>query len=353
MERPGDSGIEEEAAEIRRAWAAREPVLVATSGTTGERRIVEHGPESVEASCRAVSRALAVDPGADRWLACIPLRFVAGRAIVLRGEITGTPVILHDGFDVDAVGRAAGECTLVSLVAAQLVRLLDARAPVDRFRAVLLGGGPVPVGLAERAAAAGVVVHTTYGLTETFGGCVHDGRPLDGVHLRLDPASAEVLVQGPVLMRGYVDDDVATRAAFTADGWLRTGDVGRFSADGRLEIVDRLKDLVITGGVNVSPTAVERVLITHPAIADVCVVGRPDPEWGERVVAYAVVDDGCTVPPLEELREFARDRSERSRAAEGAAGSRRDPAHPERQADPTRAALTTDHFGGRVRATRP
>ena len=308
MERPGDSGVADEAAEIRRAWAAREPVRVATSGTTGERRLVEHGPASVEASCRAVSRALAVDPATDRWLACVPLRFVAGRAIVLRGEITGTPVTIHDGFDVDAVSRAAGGCTLVSLVATQLVRLLDGHAPVDRFRAVLLGGGPVPPGLVERAATAGVVVHTTYGLTETFGGCVHDGHPLDGVSLRIDPASGEVLVRGPVLMRGYVDDAAATRAAFTADGWLRTGDVGRFAADGRLEIVDRLKDLVITGGVNVSPTAVERVLRTHPALADVCVVGVPDPEWGERVVAYAVVDDVGVAPSVDDLRAFARDR---------------------------------------------
>jgi acyl-CoA synthetase (AMP-forming)/AMP-acid ligase II len=108
-------------------------------------------------------------------------------------------------------------------------------------------------------------------------------------------------------MRGYVDDSDATRAAFTADGWLRTGDVGRFAEDGRLEIVDRLKDLVISGGVNVSPTAVEHVLRLHPALADVCVVGTTDPEWGERVVAYAVVDEGCTAPSLDELRSFARE----------------------------------------------
>ncbi|MGZ8763424.1 MAG: class I adenylate-forming enzyme family protein, partial [Acidimicrobiia bacterium] len=142
----------------------------------------------------------------------------------------------------------------------------------------------------------------------TFGGCVHDGHPLDGVSLRLAPGSSEVLVHGPVLMRGYRDDPEATRAAFTADGWLCTGDVGRFAAGGRLEIVDRLKDLVITGGVNVSPTAVERVLQTHPALADVCVVGVADPEWGERVVCCAVLAETCTAPSLDELRAFARER---------------------------------------------
>ena len=316
MERPGDSSftgaiggsVAADADEIRRSWYAGESVVVATSGTTGERRLVEHGRASVEASCRAVSRALGVDPDRDRWLACVPVRFVAGRAIVLRGLVTATPVTVHEGFDVDAVGAAAGDCTLVSLVPTQLLRLLDARAPLDRFRAVLLGGGPVPTGLVDRAGDAGVAVHTTYGLTETFGGCVHDGRPLDGVSIRIEPESGEVLVQGPVLMRGYVDDPDATRAAFTSDGWLRTGDVGRYAADGRIEIVDRLKDLVITGGVNVSPTAVERVLQTYPALADVCVVGVPDSEWGERVVACLVLRDGLQVPTVEDLRTFARGR---------------------------------------------
>jgi O-succinylbenzoic acid--CoA ligase len=312
MDRPGDSGvtggIAAQLTAIRQAWAARAPVVVETSGTTGRPRLVEHGPPSVEASCRAVSRALAVDPDRDRWLACIPLRFVAGRAVVLRGEVTGTPVTVHDGFAVDRVGDEAGTCTLVSLVATQLVRLLDARAPIHRFRAVLLGGGPVPAGLLARAGEAGVVVHTTYGLTETFGGCVHDGHPLDGVSIRLAPDTDEVQVRGSVLMRGYVDDPEATRAAFTDDGWFRTGDVGRLAADGRLEIVDRLKDLVITGAVNVSPTAVERVVSTHPAFADVCVIGVPDAEWGERVVCCAVLAPGATPPSLDALRDFARER---------------------------------------------
>ena len=319
MDRPGDSGatgatgaidggITAQVSAIRRAWAVGEPVVVETSGTTGRPRRVEHAPASVEASSRAVSRALAVDPDRDHWLACIPLRYVAGRAVVLRGEVTSTPVTVHDGFAIDRVGDAAGTCTLVSLVATQLVRLLDAGAPIHRFRVVLLGGGPVPTGLVARAAAAGVAVHTTYGLTETFGGCVHDGHPLDGVSIRLAPDSGEVLVRGPVLMRGYVDDPDATHAAFTDDGWFRTGDVGRFAADGRLEIVDRLKDLVITGAVNVSPTAVERVVSTHPAFADVCVIGVPDPEWGERVVCCAVLAPGAAAPSIDALRDFARDR---------------------------------------------
>ncbi|HZJ26485.1 MAG TPA: AMP-binding protein [Acidimicrobiia bacterium] len=294
--------------QIRSAWEAGRPVFVPTSGTMGDPRLIEHAPASVEASCRAVSAALAVDPDRDRWLACLPLRHVAGRAILLRGAISETPVVVHERFDVAAVAAAAGTCTLVSLVATQLGRLLDAHAPLERFRAVLLGGGPVPPDLLVRARNAGVVVHTTYGLTETFGGCVHDGVGLPGVEIRLDDVSHEILVRGPVLMRRYVDDAPATRAAFTDDGWLRTGDVGSLDNAGRVRVVDRIKDLVITGGVNVSPVAVERVLAEHPGVADVCVVGASDPEWGERVVAWVVPAPPKAAPTLAELRAFGRDR---------------------------------------------
>ena len=227
---------------IRRDWDAGRPVLVPTSGTTGTPRVVEHSAAAVEASARAVSHALAVDPDRDRWLACVPLRRVAGRAIVLRALITETPVVVHEHFDVDAVSEAAGECTLVSLVATQLRRLLDARAPLERFRSVLVGGGAVPAELIDRALDAGVAVHTTYGLTETFGGCVHDGAPLAGVEIDLDPYTDEIRVGGPVLMSRYVDDPLATRAAFTDDGRLRTGDIGVIDESGRLRVVDRIKD---------------------------------------------------------------------------------------------------------------
>ncbi len=281
-------------------------VLVATSGTTGEARLVVHGRPAVERACRAVDEALAVDPARDRWLACVPLHAVAGLAIVLRGVVSGTPVVVHDRFDVDAVGAAAGDCTLVSLVATQLTRLLDAGAPLARFRAVLLGGGPVPPDLWARAEAAGVAVHATYGLTETFGGCVHDGHPLAGVEITIDaPTGAgEILVRGPVML-GYQGDADATAAAFTDDGRLRTGDVGAIGPDGRLTVVDRRKDLIISGGVNVSPTAVERLLAADPEVADVAVVGAPDPEWGERVVACVVPADPSRPPSLADLRRRA------------------------------------------------
>jgi O-succinylbenzoic acid--CoA ligase len=282
-------------------------LVVASSGTTGPPRLVVHGRGPVEAAARAVSGALAVDPDRDRWLACVPLHFVAGLAIVVRAAVSGVPVTVHDGFDVDAVAAAAGPCTLVSLVATQLVRLLDAGAPLHRFRAVLLGGGPAPAGLVDRARAAGVAVHLTYGLTETFGGCVHDGHALPGVRLAIAPddgPTGEILVGGPVMLE-YLGDPDGTAAAFTPDRMLRTGDVGALAPDGTLRVVDRRRDLVITGGVNVSPTAVEAVLADDPAVADVAVIGVADPEWGERVVACVVAADPARPPTAADLRARA------------------------------------------------
>lgn len=303
----------------RRAWRDRdgdgEPVpagvaaVVATSGTTAEPRWVMLDEHALEASAFAVHAALGADPIDDSWLACVPLTGVAGLAILARGFHTGTEVVVHDRFDTAAVARAPQEgSTLVSLVPTTLSRLLDAGAPVDRFRHILLGGAPAPPGLLARARAAGAHVSTTYGLTETGGGCVHDGKPLIGVEVATDPATDELLVRGQVTMRGYRLDEPATAAAFTADGFLRTGDLGRVHPDGTVQVGDRRKDVIITGAVNVSPTAVEHVLLLHPAIRDVCVVGLPDPEWGERVVAYVVPVRKGLPPSLADLRAFAQSR---------------------------------------------
>jgi O-succinylbenzoic acid--CoA ligase len=291
--------------------------VVSTSGTTGSPRAVQLDHAALAASARAVHAAIGAAPD-DGWLCCLPLHAVAGLAIVARARTLGLPLTVHARFDPDAVAAAptAGRAnaTLVSLVATMLGRLLDRDAPVAAFRTILLGGGPVPAPLVARAIAAGAHVATTYGMTETGGGCVHDGHPLDGVEVRLAPATGEtaetgeILVRGPVVMRGYHRDPEATARAFTDDGWLRTGDLGAFGDDGRLQVVDRMRDLVITGGVNVSPTAVERVLVEHPTVGEVCVAGAPDDEWGERVVAFVVPAPDAAPPSLESLRAFARER---------------------------------------------
>ena len=275
--------------------------VVVTSGTTGEPKGVELTFGGLQASARAVSGALGVGPG-DRWLSCLPLHHVGGLAILARSWTVGTPVDVLPRFDVEAVAQAAasGTSTLVSLVPLMARRLLEAGVDLGRFRHILLGGGPV---------AADLPGTPTYGLTETWGGVVHAGRPLDGVEIALGHED-EILVRGPVVMRGYRSPTGAadTAAAFTRDGWLRTGDAGSIDGQGRLRVVDRLRDLVKTGGVSVSPSEVEAVLADHPGVADLCVAGALDPEWGERVVAYVVPADPTVPPTVDDLRSFARDR---------------------------------------------
>lgn len=281
--------------------------VVTTSGTTAEPRQVVLSRTALEASARAVTEALEVVHEEDRWLACVPIHHIAGLAIVARSYFCGTAMTVHPSFDIAAVGESSTHCTLVSLVPTMLSRLLEARVPLGEFRRLLLGGGPIASSLRRRALDAGATVATTYGLSETGGGCVHDGKPLRGVRISVS-GDREILVKGDVLMSGYHRDVPATHLAFTSDGWLRTGDLGETDPEGRLEVIDRMKDMVITGGVNVSPSAVERVLIEHPAVLEVCVVGVPDDEWGERVVACVVPRSAGDPPTLEELRSHGSER---------------------------------------------
>ena len=321
-------------AEGRRRLPGGEPAeagvaaVVATSGTADAPKVVELGADAVRWSALATSAALEAGPG-DRWLCCLPVHGVAGLAVVARAWHTGLPVEVQERFDPVAVGRAAGRATLVSLVPAMLRRLLAAGDEPARFRRVLLGGGPIPAALAAEAARRGVQLVRTYGLTETFGGMVHDGHPLAGTEVQVremwttgatDPAAGlpsraggpamgegEIYIRGPMLFRRYRGDPDRT-AAVLRDGWLSTGDLGRLEPDGRLTVLGRADDLVISGGVNVHPDEVEAVLATHPAVAEVAVAGRPDPEWGQRVTAFVVARDPASPPTLAELRAHARER---------------------------------------------
>lgn len=300
-------------AHARAALRLDEPVdpsiaaVVVTSGTTARPKAVELTWAGLECMARGFSAAIGADPATDRWLVCLPVHHVAGLAILARAWVSGVPVTAHNGFDIDRVADAPEKtgATLVSLVPTMLKRLLDAEPDtLARFRCVVLGGARTPAALRRRAVDAGAAFFDAYGLSETWGGCVINGRPITDVDARLDD-SGGIIVHGPVVMRGYRGDPDATAAAFTADGWLRTGDAGVLDDDGRIAVVDRARDLIITGGVNVSPTAVEEVLIRHPAILDVCVVGVPDDEWGERVVAHVVAQPATAAPTLAELRAFA------------------------------------------------
>jgi O-succinylbenzoic acid--CoA ligase len=284
--------------------------IVVTSGTEGAPKGVELTRDGMEVMGRGYSAGLDAGPS-DRWLACLPLHHVASLGALARAYVTGVAYTVHDTLDLERVARSprVEGTTIVSLVPTVMKRLLDAGAPLREFRRVITGGAPCPPALRARAEDAGVAVVDAYGLSETWGGFALDGVPIDGAEVRLgghdEDDDDEILVRGPMVMRAYRLDQERTAAAFDADGWLRTGDAGSIDR-GRVRVIDRLKDVVITGGVNVSPTEVEAVLVRHPDIADACVVGVPDDEWGEIVVAFVVPRAGVPAPTLDALRAFGR-----------------------------------------------
>jgi O-succinylbenzoic acid--CoA ligase len=280
--------------------------IVVTSGTTGEPKGVELTRTGMRVMGRGYSAGLDAD-ASDRWLTCLPLHHVASLGALARAYVTRASWVAHERFDIDRVARAPRDdgTTIVSLVPTTLLRLLDADAPLHEFRRVIIGGAPLPGALRARAEQAGVVIADAYGLSETWGGFALDGVAIAGIDFRLDPEGGEILVHGAPVMRGYRLDPERSAEVLDGGGWLRTGDIGEVDERGRLRVIDRAKDLVITGGVNVSPTEVENVLVTHPNVEDVCVIGVPDPEWGERVVAFVVAAPSSAAPTLNALRAFA------------------------------------------------
>jgi len=275
-------------------------LVVHTSGTGGVPKLVQFDRPAIDAAVASSTLALEASPH-DRWLCCLPLAHVGGLLVLLRSVLLGAPVTVHPRFDPRAVAAEA-DSAFVSLVPTMVVRLLDAGADLSRFRAILVGGAAVPAWLADRARAEGANVIETYGLTESCGGVVYDGRPLPGTEVRID-GDGGIQLRGPTVMRGYLDDPEATARAFTDGGWLRAEDAGWIDGQGRLRVAGRLDDLINTGGEKVWPAEVEAVLHDHPGIADVAIVGRPDPEWGQRVVAYLVPADPTAPPSLEALRD--------------------------------------------------
>ncbi len=291
------------AAAARDVLAPGEPLedgadlVVATSGSTGGGRGVLLPASALLASATATLDRLG---GPGTWLLALPVSAVAGLQVLVRSVLAGTrPAVLAPGEALaDAVARVPAGRRYTALVPTQLRRYLDAEpAALRAFDAVLVGGAATDPALLARAREAGVAAVTTYGTTETCGGCVYDGVPLDGVRVRVDDGG--IAVAGPVLALGYRRDPRATAGAF-AGGEFRTRDAGSIGADGRLTVTGRLDDVVVTGGVNVAPQAVEEVLREHPGVADAVVFGLPDEEWGQRVVA-AVVPAG-TAPELAALR---------------------------------------------------
>jgi O-succinylbenzoic acid--CoA ligase len=276
--------------------------VIHTSGTTSAPKPVELTYGNFLWSALGSAVALGCDPH-ERWLCNLPLSHVGGLSILMRSAIYGTTAVVHERFDTERALRASmgppdGAVTLVSLVATTLTRLLDAglqRPPA--LRCALTGGGPVPAALLERARAAGVPVSLTYGMTEACSQvttlpltAVADrparsataGPPLFCTRVRTAP-DGEIEVAGPTVARGVAG----------ADGWLRTGDMGRLNGEGNLLVTGRKADTIVSGGENVAPAEVEAVLEEYPGVLEAAAIGRADERWGEAVAALVVVREGA------------------------------------------------------------
>jgi O-succinylbenzoic acid--CoA ligase len=275
-------------------------VLIATSGSTGRPKIVELSGAALRHSATATLSRLAAGPG-ERWLCCLPTSHIAGVQVLVRALVGGTEPVIHPRFDAAAV--AAGGAAHISVVPTQLRRLLDAEVDLSAFCTILLGGAAAPPGLIAQARARGGRVVMTYGMSETCGGCVYDGAPLDGVAVDL-AADGRIRLAGTVLFSGYRLEPRLTAEARDGE-WFVTQDLGVVE-DGLLRVRGRIDDVINTGGEKVVAGEVASVLSGHPSVRDVVVIGHPDREWGERVTA--VVVPAGDAPTLDELRAWARER---------------------------------------------
>ena len=309
----------------KRGVADGTALVVGTSGSTGVPKGVELSAAALLHSARASLARLGARPG-ERWLCCLPAAYIPGIQVLVRSVVSGTDPVVADRADPETV--AASGCAHVSLVPTQLRRLLDAGpaagagapAPLAGFSSVLLGGAAAPADLLDAARAAQIPVVTSYGMTETCGGCVYDGIPLDDVQVRIGHDDGRIWIGGPVLFSGYRGGPGGTGGGQppVAGGpggappgettWFRTGDLGRLDSSGRLTVRGRADDVINTGGYKVVPGEVAAALQACPGVRDAAVLGLPDPEWGERVVAVVVPADPADPPPLELLRLRVRER---------------------------------------------
>lgn len=285
-------------------------LVIATSGSTGRPKGTLLTRSALAASAAATARRLG-PPGT--WLLALPAQHIAGLQVLLRSSGTGTtPHILDTGRPftpgrfVDACRSLPDGPRYLSLVPTQLQRVLTdetATAVLRTFTAVLVGGAATARALLERARDAGIVVVTTYGMSETCGGCVYDGVPLDGLEVTLDP-NGRIVLRGPMVGRGYrnmPDHPAFLRTEGPHPGTFRTDDLGEW-VDGRLRVLGRIDDVIVTGGLKIAPTVLEEAITRLGSVAELVVVGVPDATWGQSPAAVVVPTDPTRPPALADLR---------------------------------------------------
>ena len=313
-------------------------VVIATSGSTGQPKGVELSASALTHSARASLARVGAAPG-ERWLLCLPATHIAGIQVLVRSLVAGAAPVIAGR--LDAAALAGSGCAHVSIVPTQLRRLLGtagsavneavngaadgtagstadetvsdaaggAHGPATwaaTFKSVLLGGAAAPASLITRAREAGIPVVTTYGMSETCGGCVYGNFPLDGVSVSAGD-DGRIRISGPVLFSGYRLRPDMTAAALDGE-WFVTSDLGTTAADGRVTVRGRADDVINTGGEKVVAGEVASVLETCPGVREAVVIGRPDPEWGERVTAVIVPDNSAQPPTLDLLSRHVRER---------------------------------------------
>jgi O-succinylbenzoic acid--CoA ligase len=271
-------------------------VILGTSGSTGEPKGVRLSGNALLHSARASMARIQAGPG-ERWLCCLPVTHVAGLQVLVRSVLSGTDPVFAEKAEPQTIAASGAEH--ISLVPTQLQRLESDFQTLNAFKSVLLGGAAAAEALVSNARAQKVPIVTTYGMTETCGGCVYDGLPLDGVGVEI--RDGRIWISGPVLFTGYWGEpDQAS--------WFQTGDLGRLDDNGRLTVSGRADDVINTGGHKVLPAEVAAAVAACPGVKDVAVVGQQDPEWGERVVAVVVAADPGDPPTLRMLRMHVKER---------------------------------------------
>ncbi|MGB4137578.1 MAG: AMP-binding protein [Microbacterium sp.] len=287
-------------------------VVIATSGSSGVPKKVVLSGDALRASAVATAERI----GQGQWMLSLSAEYVAGVQVLVRSLLAGADPVLMEGRFTPATFVAATEAMhhgprYTSLVPAQLATLSDAahehrevRRALASYEAILIGGQALPAPLYERSRAAGGRVVRTYGSSETAGGCVYDGVPLDGV--RVSSVDGELRISGPTLASGYLGDDRLTGRVFATDEagarWYRTGDTGEVAADGRVRVHGRIDNVIVSGGVNVSLDRVERAVRGIPGLEQAVVLGRPDDRWGEASMILVEADPAAVQRLLDEAR---------------------------------------------------